>query len=203
MPKVVKIQEINYSAIVSILKKGGVIIYPTDTAYAIGCDARDQEAVKAIFEIKGRNQSKALPLIASDISMVRQWCELAGQAEELADKYWPGPLTLVLPVKQEGLSGDVRHEGTVAIRVPGNKIARDLSRECGAPIVSTSANKSGDKNPYSLEEVRASLGEAMEKVNRVIDAGPLPPHGVSTLARLERGKIEVIRPGIVNLIINQ
>lgn len=205
-----------------------IIIYPTDTAYAIGCDARDRSAVKGVFEIKGRDQSKILPLIAADTKMVRQWCELDGQAKELADKYWPGPLTLVLPVKKHeiprlcpvsrdsapatsagrrddgyflngALSESVINDGCVAIRVPDSKEARDLSREIGAPIVSTSANKSGDKNSYSAEEARVSLGEAMKKVDRVIDAGPLPERGVSTMVKVCDNKIEIIRQGVIEI----
>ena len=65
-----------------------IFIYPTDTAYAIGCDARDEEAIKKIFKIKGREKHKTLPLIASDIDMVKQWCNLSGKAEQLAEQYW-------------------------------------------------------------------------------------------------------------------
>jgi len=176
-----------------------IIIYPTDTAYALGCDARDQEAAERVFEIKGRSQSKTLPLIAADVAMVRQWCTLAGQAKKLADKYWPGPLTLVLPVKLEGLSPAVINKGSVAIRVPGNKIARHLSQEIGAPLISTSANKSGDKNLYSLAEVRASLGEAMNKVDYVIDAGALPSQGVSTVVKVCDNEIDIIRQGEIEI----
>ncbi|MEK7164620.1 MAG: L-threonylcarbamoyladenylate synthase [Patescibacteria group bacterium] len=176
-----------------------IIIYPTDTAYALGCDARVGEAVERIFAIKGRDQGKALPLIAADINMVREWCELSGQAAELAEKYWPGPLTLVLPVKKSGLAAAVIAEGAVAIRVPDQKEARALARRLGGPIVSTSANKAGGNNCYSLSEVRTSLGEASNRVGRIIDIGELPQRPVSTIVKVCDNKIIVIREGAVKI----
>ena len=176
-----------------------IFIYPTDTAYALGCDARSAEAVARIFVIKGRVETKALPLIAADIAMVREWCELSGQAEELAEKYWPGPLTLVLPVKKSGLAAAVIAEGAVAIRVPDQKEARALARRLGGPIVSTSANKAGGNNCYSLSEVRTSLGEASNRVGRIIDIGELPQRPVSTIVKVCDNKIIVIREGAVKI----
>lgn len=176
-----------------------IIIYPTDTAYALGCDARDDEAVKRIFAIKGRDQAKTLPLVAADINMVREWCDLAGQAQALAEKYWPGPLTLVLPVKKAGLAKAVMAEGAVAIRVPDVKEARALAQEIGAPLVSTSANQSGDKNFYSLPDVRASLGNASKEVDRIIDIGQLPQRPVSTIVKVCDNKVEVIRQGVIKI----
>lgn len=176
-----------------------IFIYPTDTAYALGCDARDTEAVGRIFAIKGRDQGKALPLIAADIAMVRKWCELSGPAAELAEKYWPGPLTLVLPVKKSGLAAAVIAEGGVAIRVPDQREARALAQEIGAPLVATSANRSGDKNFYTIAEVRGSLGKALDSVQRVIDIGPLPERPVSTIVKVCDNKVEVIREGGIKI----
>lgn len=176
-----------------------IIIYPTDTAYALGCDARSVEAVAQIFVIKGRVETKALPLIAADINMVREWCELSGPAEILAEKYWPGPLTLVLPVKKIGLAAAVISDGGVAIRVPDAAEARALAQEIGAPIVSTSANKAGGSNCYSVPEVRASLGEAINKVGRIIDLGELPERPVSTIVKVCDNKIEIIRQGVIKI----
>lgn len=188
-----------------------VIIYPTDTAYALGCDARDDDAVRQIFKIKGREDTKTLPLIASNIDMVQEWCDLSGKAEELAQKYWPGPLTLVLPIKKheilrgrmppqdDGLSQSVINEGSVAIRVPDSKEAQELSEKLGAPIVSTSANLSGDNNPYSIDDARASLGDNMGLVDKIIDKGKLEKQEPSTIVKINNDEIEVLREGSIKL----
>ena len=203
-----------------------IYIYPTDTSYALGCDARDSASVKKIFEIKGRAESKTLPLIAADIAMARQWCDLSGKAEELAQKYWPGPLTLVLPLKKQtlkqsqilkpstsagrqvqddevqsdDLSSSVLIDGCAAIRVPDCETARNLSQEIGAPIVSTSANKSGDKNSYSVEEARASLGDKMSMVDRIIDIGALEKKEPSTIVKIEGYEVRVLRKGKISIL---
>lgn len=199
MFQVMHAQSINYQKIASCLESGGVIIYPTDTAYALGCDATNEQAVAKIFAIKGRDQAKTLPLIAADIGMVREWCDLAGQAQALAEKYWPGPLTLILPVKKPGLASAVMAEGAVAIRVPDQPEARALAQEIGAPLVSTSANQSGDKIFYSLPDVRVSLGGAIKAVDRVIDIGELPERPVSTMVKVCDNKVEILRKGIIDL----
>ncbi|MBI1961220.1 MAG: threonylcarbamoyl-AMP synthase [Candidatus Sungbacteria bacterium] len=185
---------------VSALKSGGVIVYPTDTAYAIGCDAMNESAVKKIFEMKGREQSKTLPLIAADTDMVRTWAEMPEKAEELAQQHWPGPLTLVLPAKKQGLAPPTVKDGWVAIRVPDNMIATDLSREAGVPIVATSANASGSGPYYSIADVRASLGPASEPVDCYVDGGVLPNKRVSTIVKVwDTNHIEIIREGAVKL----
>ncbi|MBU2576044.1 threonylcarbamoyl-AMP synthase [Patescibacteria group bacterium] len=176
-----------------------IFVYPTDTAYALGCDARDDYAVRKIFEIKKRKQEKTLPLIASSIEMARDWCELSGKAEDLAKKYWPGALTLVLPVKKQGLSALVVNNGAVAIRVPDSKDARDLSEKLGALIVSTSANKAGDENPYSIEDVKKSLSNKINLVDQIIDKGELKKRESSTIIKIDKDNIEVVRKGAVSI----
>ena len=183
---------------VSILKSGGVIVYPTDTAYALGCDATNEGAVKKIFEIKGREPSKTLPLIAGSIKMVAEWCEMPEKAEELARKHWPGPLTLVLPVKKQMLK-QVQHDGFIAVRVPNSKTACDLSKKLGVPLVSTSANKAGEPSCYTVNAVKQSLGDAFNAIDCVIDEGPLPEKKVSTIVKVWDNEVTIIREGAVDI----
>ncbi len=182
----------------SILKNGGVIVYPTDTAYAIGCDATNESAVKKIFEMKGREQSKTLPLIAGSVEMAKAWAEMSKKSQKLAQEHWPGPLTLVLPAKKQMLK-QVQHDGFIAVRVPDSKTARDLSKALGAPLVSTSANKSGEPSCYSVDAVKESLGDAFNGVDFVVDEGELPASDVSTIAKVWDNEVTVIRPGAVTL----
>ena len=191
-----------------------IFIYPTDTAYALGCDARDEKAVKKIFEIKSRDKLKTLPLIASSIEMVFNWCEFSDIALEIAKKYWPGPLTLVLPVKKKidsiaslstaSLQNDklsllVIKDGCVAIRVPDSEEARNLSKKLASPIVSTSANKAGDNNLYSIKEVKKSLGDKFDLVDKIIDKGELEEKIPSTIIQIQNNKIKILRKGQIQI----
>ncbi len=192
---------------VAVLKSGGVIVYPTDTAYAIGCDATNEAAVKKVFQIKSREESKTLPLIAADTDMVRIWAEMPEKAEALARKHWPGPFTLVIPVKKQMLKQSlgntrdmVQHDGFIAVRVPDSKPARDLSKKLGAPLVSTSANKAGEPSCYSLDAVKQSLGDSFNAIDYVVDEGSLPEKKVSTILKVwDNNRIDVIREGAIDI----
>ncbi|KKR48909.1 MAG: Sua5/YciO/YrdC/YwlC family protein [Candidatus Magasanikbacteria bacterium GW2011_GWC2_40_17] len=182
---------------VDFLKKGGVIIYPTETAYGLGCDSTNQEALDLIFKIKQRPQAKTLPLIAGSLAMVKKWVILNKQEEILAKKYWPGALTLVLKNKKEvGLSKSVvAKDNTVAIRISSNKIARTLAQRLGRPIVSTSANISGAKEIYSVTDLKKSFKKLSTDCIYTVDGGVLKRRAPSTVARIRNGKIEVLRQG--------
>ncbi len=176
-----------------------IILYPTDTSYAIGCDARSEKDINEIFEIKKRDRVKTLPLISSSIEMVDDWFELEGQARKIALKYWPGPLTLVLPVKKSGLSSLVVKDGCAAVRVPSSEQSRALSMDIGAPIVSTSANISGGGCSYSVKDALSSLGSKSKIVGRIIDAGELARSGPSTIVQIKGDKIKILRQGVICL----
>ncbi len=176
-----------------------IFVYPTDTAYAVGCDARDKNAVEQIFKIKQRDKFKPLPLIASSIFMAEEWCDFSGKALNFAKKYWPGPVTFILPVKKKGLSDLVISQGSIAIRVPDLPQARKLSELIGAPIVSTSANSSGDKNPYSIQDVKKSLGSKINIIDKIIDAGELAKKPPSTIVLIKNNKIKILRHGEVKI----
>lgn len=181
---------------IDVLRMGGVVVFPTETAYGLAADATNLSAVKKIFEIKGREGEKSLPLIASSREMVERYAGIPRGLEKLASRYWPGPLTLVLPA-MGGLAPGVVHNGTVAIRVSSHPVARALSEGLGAPIVSTSANRSGQPTCYSMEEVRAQLGDAPDLF---IDVGLLHPEPPSTIVAVDDyGYPEILRQGAVEI----
>ena len=162
---------------IAILKKGGVVVYPTDTAYGLGAKFSDQKAATRIYKIKGRSRGKPLPAIAAGLAMVKKFFRLSARELALAKKYWPGALSLLLQIKTPplgkgrlasggGLTGGVTKislpplappykggEIGVVVRVPNSKIARKLSRAIGEPIFSTSANLSGKSECYSAKDV--------------------------------------------------
>jgi L-threonylcarbamoyladenylate synthase len=183
-------------AAAAILRAGGIVAYPTETFYALGARADDAAALARLARAKLRPEGKPLPLLAADVAQVRRVAVLEGDAARVAERLWPGPLTLVLPAVP-GLDDQVTAgSGTVGIRVPGSAVARALAARAGAPLVSTSANPSGGPPPARAEELDASLRAA---IDGVLDGGPTPGGLASTVARIERGVAQVLRAGPVTV----
>lgn len=159
-----------------VLRKGGIILYPTDTVWGIGCDATDPEAVAKIYEIKRRSDSKSLVLLASDMDMVSRYIkevpEMAIQLVEVNDK----PMTIIYPGAVVGSSENpkadryclayntVAEDGTVGIRVPMMEFCQQLAFRLGRPIVSTSANISGEATPKKFAEISQEIKDAVDHI---------------------------------------
>lgn len=159
-----------------ILRTGGVILYPTDTVWGIGCDATDPVAVAKVYALKKREDSKSLVLLASDMDMVcryvREVPEMAVQLVEVNDK----PMTIIYPGAVAGEKGSdkasrhclayntVAEDGTVGIRVPMMDFCRDLVAKLGRPIVSTSANISGEKTPARFAEIADEIKDGVDHI---------------------------------------
>lgn len=177
------------------LRAGAVIIYPTDTLYAVGCRALDADAVERLRAAKGREAHKPLPVIVADIEQARalasRWPD---SAQRLADAFWPGPLTIVVeraagcPVSRLASAG----LSSLALRVPAHTLALALLAEFGGPVVAPSANASGRISPTSAAHVRASLGDA---VDMILDGGPSQVGVESTVVSFLDGPPRLLRPG--------
>lgn len=156
-----------------VLRKGGVILYPTDTVWGLGCDATDPEAVEKIYRIKNRPDSKSLVLLASDLDMVARYVkeipEMAVQLVEVNDR----PMTIIYPDAIAAAAGEpadrhclahnvVAEDGTVGIRIPMMDFCVELVRRLGRPIVSTSANISGEPTPKKWSEISAVVKDAVD-----------------------------------------
>jgi L-threonylcarbamoyladenylate synthase len=215
----IKSKKIDIKKIAAALKRGAIIVYPTDTAYALGCDATNRRAVAMIFRIKGRNRAKGLPLILADIKMAKIFFRLSTQDSRLATRFWPGPLSIVLKAKKV-IAKAVLQKGTAAVRVPASEIARDLSRMLKRPLVATSANISGAPACYSIKSFLRQFGRTPPTPSfqeggktpslgkggsgrvpdLILDAGYLPRRRPSTIVLLDRsGRIEVLRKGPIRL----
>jgi L-threonylcarbamoyladenylate synthase len=175
------------------LRAGGLLVYPTETLYAVGGRALDPRAGARVREAKGRSEDKALPLVAADVEQVRALC--AGwpdSAERLAVRFWPGPLTLVLPARA-GVPDEVLAGGrSVAIRVPGRELPRRLCRMAG-PLISTSANRSGEPPATRCAEAVAAVGAWVELALDGGTCGGAP----STIVDLSGGEPRVLREGAI------
>lgn len=188
---------------VRILRNGGTVVVPTETSYGIAADACNARAVAAVRRLKGRGE-KPMALIASSTAMVRTYFHMPALAVRLARRHWPGPLTLVLPVRDRtlaraGLSrdgGSPAERGAVGVRVPSAAVPRALSRALGRPIVATSANRSGAPPAPALAEfVLQFRGKKLP--DAFLDAGRLPPRMPSTVAAVTDGRVRILRPGPV------
>ncbi|MFH1780256.1 MAG: L-threonylcarbamoyladenylate synthase [Candidatus Micrarchaeota archaeon] len=175
---------------VKALHNKGIIIFPTETSYGLGCDATNEEAIKKIFELKGRDYEKSLPIIVSDARMIKEYANLNPLAEYLIEQYLPGPLTIIVE-KNEKISDSLSKNG-IAFRIPSREFTRLLVQEAGVPLVSTSANASGKQQPYNISEV---IQEFDGKVDVIIDSGNLPPINPSTIIDTRREPPEILREG--------
>ncbi len=176
-----------------LMREGGVVVYPTETVYGIGCIASDPDASQRICEIKGR-ADKPLPLICADIEAARRIVEMTPEAEKLAARFWPGPLTMVLKAKVK-YSMWVNHGApTLGVRVSPHPVAQKLAKAAGGVIVSTSANVSGDEPAHSAEEAREIFGN---RVDIILDGGPSPGGESSTVVDLTGEEIWLLRKGPV------
>jgi L-threonylcarbamoyladenylate synthase len=183
------------------LARGGVGVFPTETFYGLGCPAvgpHARDAVERVVAIKGRDASKAMPLIAADREAVlRVARDVPAAALALMDRFWPGPLTLVLPAVA-GLPFALAPEGEVGVRVSPHPLALLLARAAGGVLVATSANLTGRPPVVRVADLDSGVSRA---VDFVLDGGDTPGGAPSTVVRVcADGTLEVLRPGAVALL---
>ena len=195
-PQKPELQVINLA--VKTLKEGGVVVYPTDTAYGLGVDALNEQAIGKLFIIKQRVQ-KPLPVIVSNFDMLNDITIYTEKELEIAKKYWPGPLTIIFKKKDNISSALTLGLPTIGVRIPDNKVAIALTDNIKRPLTSTSANISGKQNCYSAEEVERVFREENSRPDLILDAGPLPQVEVSTVIEMKDGRVKVIREGPVHV----
>jgi len=178
-----------------LIRDGGLVAFPTETVYGLGANALDDKAVARIFQVKGRPSSSPLIVHVTDEEMARsvtaEWPEIA---RSLAARFWPGPLTLVLP--KAASIPDIVTAGlnTVGVRVPAHPIAHELIRRAGLPIAAPSANRFTEVSPTTADHVRAVLGD---RVDTIIDGGPTQVGIESTVVSLVRAQPAILRPGMI------
>jgi L-threonylcarbamoyladenylate synthase len=177
----------------AILRAGGLVAFPTETVYGLGGDARSDRAVARIFEAKGRPRFNPLIAHVASVEAARRIARFTPEADRLAAAFWPGPLTLVLPLREDAGLAPLVTAGlpTVALRVPAHPLARRLLEAAGGPVAAPSANPSGRLSPTRAEDVLAGLGGRIEAV---LDGGACPVGVESTILGLD-GPPRLLRPG--------
>lgn len=181
-------------AAAALLTAGETVAFPTETVYGLGADARDARAVAAIFAAKGRPQFNPLIVHVAEADAARALATFGPDADRLADAFWPGPLTLVLPAKPDAGIADLVTAGlsSIAIRVPAHPVARDLLAAFGGPLAAPSANPSGRISPTTADHVLEGL---RLRIAAVVDAGPTGVGVESTIIGLADGRPRLLRPG--------
>jgi len=192
----------NLIDIVKSLRLGKVIIYPTETTYGIGCDAYNQKAVDAIYNIKNRPKDKPVLALVGTVAEAKRYLVWNSMLEDIANKYWPGPLTVRAHSTDEGkkmAKGVIMPNGVIAIRVTTNKAASFLATLLGRPLVSTSANIYGDKEIYDSKILIDLFAEREHQPDILLDYGVLPFHPPSTIVDVTGDSLKIIRQGEVKM----
>ncbi len=175
---------------------GGIVALPTDTLYGLAADPCSAGAVARLFAVKGRAAERALPLIAADATQVATHLgRLPPRARALAERFWPGPLTLLLTAPRGLAPGVTGGTGKVGVRVPRDHVAREICRACGRPITATSANVSGESAAAEPDEVERTLGD---RIDLLIDTGPTPGGAASTIVDVTGAEPTLVRAGAIS-----
>jgi len=179
----------------STLQHGGVIAFPTDTVYGIGASLAHTAALKRIFEVKGRERSRTLPvLLASPADLVRVTPAVDPDVMSLARYFWPGPLTIAVPALRSLPAEVVAEDVSIGVRVPDHSVALTIASRCGGAIAATSANISGQQPACRAEDIDPELAEQLDLI---LDGGLAPCGLASTVIRREGATISVVREGAI------
>ena len=176
-----------------ILRKGGLVAFPTETVYGLGADASNETAVRAIFRVKGRPETHPLIVHLHRADQVRDWAvSVPKEAIDLAKKFWPGPLTLILKKAPSVSPAVTGGQDTVGLRVPDHSVALAMLREFGGGVAAPSANRFGKVSPTTAKHVREDLGE---DVDFILDGGSCDIGVESTIVDFSSGEPVILRPG--------
>ena len=175
-----------------IIKSGGIVVFPTDTVYGIGCNPYNKEAIQKIYKIKSREISKSFPILAFSKDVAAKIVEFDKNSEKIAQKIWPGPLTLILKLTDEKLKASLNVDNKIAIRVPKHQCALELLEKCNF-VIGTSANISGT-GPFRNPE---DCYQNIHDFDLFLDGGTITSDGESTIIEFEEGKLKIHREGVL------
>lgn len=176
---------------VDVLSRGGIVLYPTDTLYGLAVAWGDEHALERLYALKGREREKHISWVVADLEMAKAYGIISARADKIAQKFLPGPLTLVVP--------STTSPHTFAFRIPKSGFCTALASALGRPYSATSANISGSEPGRDVESILAQFGEWQKDIDCVIDGGVLPSASPSTVLKVEGDEIEVCREGALSL----
>jgi L-threonylcarbamoyladenylate synthase len=177
-----------------VIDEGGIVVFPTDTVYGIGCNPYNENAVKKIYKIKSRDKVKSLPVLAYSIDIVKKIVIMDEFTEKIVKKNWPGPLTLILEVTDQKLKKALNLQNKIAVRIPESKCTLKLLEKCEL-VVGTSANISGN-SPYTDPD---DCIKNIKNYDLFLNGGTITSRGESTIIEIEDEKIKIIREGALKI----
>ncbi|MFA6105777.1 MAG: L-threonylcarbamoyladenylate synthase [Patescibacteria group bacterium] len=201
------VTQCNLAKIVSELIFGKTIVFPTETSYGLGCDATNQTAVNKIYLIKGRPDNKPLLIVVPNIEMAKKILAWNKIIDRLAEKYWPGALTIVgEATKTESWAtnlarGVISEDNTVAVRVTADPLLKSITEKLGRPLVATSANYSAEGDNYRADEVIENFKDKDARPDIILNNGELPKNLPSTIVRVYSDRFVVVRQGEIKISI--
>lgn len=178
---------------VKSIKNGGIVIFPTDTVYGIGCDPYNVDAVKSIYKIKGRDSSKSLPILGYSKIELSKIAVFDEKSDKIAEEFWPGAVTLVLKLRDEKIKESLKLDDKIAIRVPKNQCTLSLLNKCKL-LVGTSANVSGN-TPFTNPNECLKSGLDYDVF---IDGGIISSSGESTVVEINNDELKILRHGVIS-----
>lgn len=184
----------NLNKAIKIIRNGGIIIFPTDTAFGIGCRIDDRQAVARLFRLRRRPSEKAVPILVASIEMAEKYAIISPSGEDLVKKYWPGGLTIVVNNK-EVPSKVIGGGKTVGLRMPNHSSALMLIKKVGVPIIGCSANFAGEATPYNMSDLNPELVKLVDFVL----SGRTSIKKSSTVVDCSNNKLKVLREGAVKV----
>ena len=185
-----------YPEAIAALRRGDVIVFPTETLYGLGADALNSQAVEQVFQLKGRDPVNPIPVLVADREMLHALvADVPEAAQKLIRQFWPGPLTLVLPARKEIPKPLCNPSGGVGVRISSQAIATRLVNALGRPLTATSANPSGKEPARTIPEAKTYFGDQIEVF---VDGGKLTAKTGSTVVEVMGDTIKIIRQGELN-----
>ncbi|MEM3506605.1 MAG: L-threonylcarbamoyladenylate synthase [Candidatus Bathyarchaeia archaeon] len=180
-----------------VVKRGGIIVYPTDTVYGLGCNPFNEEAVKRLIKIKGE-RNKPLPILASNVKDVEKIALLTPLSKNLIEFFWPGALTIVL--KKKPILPNIVTFGlnSVGVRIPKSQFTIELIKNCGGLLIGTSANISGEPPCKSVNEILKQLNKKLSLIDLIIDGGSSGIGIGSTVIDLTNNQVKILREGPIS-----
>ena len=175
------------------INDGAIVIFPTDTVYGLGCNPYNHDAVLSLYEIKKRKKTKPFPVIGYSKKELEKIAEFNSLEEKIAEKFWPGPITLILKIKDKEIQKSLDLEGKIAVRVPNNQCVLALLKECKL-LVGTSANISGT-TPFNDPK---DCDKNLSGYDLLIDGGIISSQGESTIVEIENNDVKILRKGSVS-----
>ena len=178
--------------IVEAYQKGQIIVFPTDTVYGVGCDPFNKNSIREIYELKKRNGEKLFPILGFSKSDLEKIVEFSSDAKKISEKFWPGQVTLLLPIRKE-MTKKIESNGKLAVRVPNNECILSILKQCKL-IIGTSANISGEEPILNSNECKIKL----PKIDILVDSGEITNSGESTIIDFVENGFRIIREGSIS-----